>query len=65
MIGAALPDADKPVRLVTGRSPFPAAVDRFHAWIQHEAPGRAHLEALAAVGLAAAALAAFRRPPAG
>ena len=61
MAGAALPDADKPARLFLGRSPFPAAVDRFHGRIQREAPGRAHLEVLAAAGLAAAAFAALRR----
>jgi hypothetical protein len=65
MAGAALPDADKPARLFFGRSPFPAAVDRFHGRIQREAPGRAHLEVLAAAGLAAAAFAALRRGCAG
>jgi hypothetical protein len=40
MAGAALPDIDKPCRLWFGRSPFPAAVDRFHSAIQREAPGR-------------------------
>ena len=61
MTGAALPDADKPARLFFGRSPFPAAVDRFHDRIQHEAPGRAHVEILAAFALAAAAARALRR----
>ena len=61
MTGAALPDADKPARLFFGRSPFPAAVDRFHDRIQHEAPGRAHVEILAAFALAAAAASALRR----
>jgi hypothetical protein len=61
MTGAALPDADKPARLFFGRSPFPAAVDRFHDHIQHEAPGRAHVEILAAFALAAAAASALRR----
>ena len=61
MTGAALPDADKPARLFFGRSPFPAAVDRFHGRIQHEAPGRAHVEILAAFALAAAAASALRR----
>ncbi len=41
MAGAALPDIDKPTTLWFGWSPFPAAVDRFHAGIQDEAPGRA------------------------
>ena len=61
MAGAALPDIDKPAKLFFGRSPFPVAVDRFHQRIQREAPGRAHLELLAAGGLAAAALVAVRR----
>jgi hypothetical protein len=62
MAGAALPDADKPAKLFFGRSPFPAAVDWFHGRIQREAPGRAHLEVLAAAGFAAAALAVLGRP---
>jgi hypothetical protein len=60
MTGAALPDLDKPVKLCFGRSPFPGVVDRFHAGIQREASGRAHLEVLAAAALAAVALAALR-----
>jgi hypothetical protein len=40
MVGAALPDLDKPSRIFFGRSPFPAAVDAFHGRIQDEAPGR-------------------------
>ncbi len=40
MLGACLPDADKPSDLFFGRSPFPAAVDRFHGAIQHESPRR-------------------------
>ena len=62
MAGAALPDVDKPTRLWFGRSPFPAAIDRFHTRIQDEAAGRAHIEVLAAAAFAAAALAALRRP---
>ena len=60
MTGAALPDIDKPALLFFGRSPFPAAVDRFHGRIQREAPDRAHLELLAAGALAVAALTALR-----
>jgi hypothetical protein len=60
MAGAALPDIDKPATLFLGRSPFPAAVDRFHCRIQREAAGRAHLEVLAAGGFAAAAVTALR-----
>ncbi|MGH6654675.1 MAG: metal-dependent hydrolase [Actinocrinis sp.] len=40
MVGAALPDLDKPARLAFGRSPFPKAVDDFHGRIQDEAPHR-------------------------
>ncbi len=58
--GAALPDAEKPATLWFGRSPFPAAVDRFHGRIQREAAHRARLELLAAGGLSAAALIALR-----
>jgi hypothetical protein len=61
MAGATLPDLDKPANVWFGWSPFPAAVDRFHSRIQHEAPRRARLE-LAVAGLfAAAALIALRR----
>ena len=62
MTGAALPDIDKPTKLWFGWSPFPAAVDRFHARIQPEAPGRAHIELLAAAAFGSAALIALRRP---
>ena len=62
MIGAALPDIDKPAKLFFGRSPFPRAVDRFHIRIQREASGRAHVELLAASAFGAAALTALRRP---
>jgi hypothetical protein len=40
MVGAALPDLDKPARLAFGRSPFPRWVDEFHGYIQDEAPHR-------------------------
>jgi hypothetical protein len=60
MAGAALPDLDKPSRLFFGRSPFPGAVDRFHAAIQHEKSRRAHYEATAAVILGSVALAILR-----
>jgi len=62
MAGAALPDLDKPGRLFFGRSPFPAAVDRFHGRIQREAWHRGYVEILAAAALTPAALTAFRRP---
>jgi len=62
MAGAALPDIDKPSRLWCGRSPWPAAVDRFHGRIQREARGRAHRELATAVAFAAAALVLLRPP---
>jgi len=61
MAGAALPDVDKPTRMWFGWSPFPPALDHFHSAIQDEAPRRAHVEALAAAALAAAALTRLRR----
>lgn len=61
MAGAALPDIDKPTTLWFGWSPFPAAVDRFHAGIQREAKSRYPVEVLAAGGFGSAALAALRR----
>src|ERR1700751_4516027 len=36
MAGAALPDIDKPCKIVFGRSPWPRFVDRFHSGIQRE-----------------------------
>ncbi len=62
MAGAALPDLDKPAVVWLDRSPFPRAVTRFHGRIQHEAPGRARRELLAAGALAVAALVVLRRP---
>ena len=55
MVGAALLDLDKPGKYFVGASPFPAAVDRFHAEIQE---GREHehkmgQELAVAAGLAA------------
>jgi hypothetical protein len=64
MIGAALPDVDKPAKLWFGRSPWPRAVDEFHIRIQPEASGRAHIELLAATVFGAAALAALGWRPA-
>jgi hypothetical protein len=60
MAGAALPDLDKPGRLWFGRSPWPAAVDRFHGVIQNEAPDRFGRELTAMGAFAVAALAALR-----
>ncbi len=49
MLGACMPDTDKPSQLFFGFSPFPAAVDRFHNAIQHESTGRLPHEAAVAV----------------
>lgn len=38
VLGACLPDMDKPGRQFFGRSPFPARFDAFHARIQPESP---------------------------
>ena len=62
MLGAALPDVDKPAKQFLGWSPWPGPVDRFHNRIQREASGRAHIELLAASAFAAAAFAALRQP---
>jgi hypothetical protein len=56
MAGAALPDLDKPALLWFGVSPFPPPVDRFHTWIQDEAPDRFGYEAAVAAAFAGAAL---------
>ncbi len=55
MVGAALLDTDKPARYFFGRSPFPPAVDRFHADIQRgrEHPHKMRQEFAVAAGLAA------------
>ena len=60
MAGASIPDLDKPAKLWFGRSPFPAAIDRFHIGIQDEALHRFYVELLAAAALAPAALIALR-----
>lgn len=63
MVGAALPDLNKPSRLFFGRSPFPRRVDSFHGRIQDEAPHRfySHEVTGAVVFAAAYALLAHRR----
>ena len=60
MLGAALPDLDKPSRIWFGFSPWPAAVDHFHARIQDEAPGRFMHEAVPASFFAWSALLMLR-----
>jgi hypothetical protein len=62
MAGAALPDLDKPSIVFFGRSPWPGVVDRFHNWIQDEAPHRFKYELAAAALFLAAAVALLRRP---
>lgn len=63
MAGAAAPDLDKPARLWFGRSPWPAAVDRFHSSIQNEAQHRFRQEMTVMAALATGLLAvrAIRR----
>lgn len=55
--GSCLPDMDKPALMFYGRSPFPAALDQFHAAIQHESPKRMSQEIRVAAVLSAAVLA--------
>lgn len=65
MVGAALLDTDKPARHFFGKSPFPQAVDRFHADIQRgrEHPHKMRQEFVVAASLAVvvAALCTGRR----
>lgn len=57
MLGACLPDANKPSRLVFGKSPFPDFVERFHSVIQKESPSRMPQEVImASVGALTAAV---------
>ena len=62
MVGAALLDLDKPGKHFVGQSPFPAAVDRFHARIQEgrEHDHRMRQEFAVAGGLAVLAVALVR-----
>ena len=48
MLGACAPDADKPGNVFFGRSPYPAAVDRWHGSIQRESPRKMPQEFLVA-----------------
>jgi hypothetical protein len=59
LAGACLIDLDKPGRHFLGRSPFPAAVDRFHGRIQNEVPNGRWTEAATAAALVVAVGAAF------
>ncbi len=49
MLGACLPDADKPSELFFGRSPFPLALDDWHKQIQRESPRRMPQEVVLAI----------------
>jgi hypothetical protein len=60
LAGACIVDMDKPGRHFFGRSPFPAAIDRFHGRIQNEAPVGRWVEAAAAAALAACVAGVFR-----
>ena len=61
MLGACLPDADKPSDLFFGRSPFPAWVDEVHKRIQNEAHERMPFEAVGGLVGSFAARALLRR----
>ena len=61
MLGACLPDADKPSTLFFGRSPFPAWLDAAHRRIQNEAHERMPYEAIGGVVGAVAVRALLRR----
>jgi hypothetical protein len=66
MVGAALPDLNKPAKVFFGRSPFPKSFDDFHGRIQDEAPDRFRSHELVAAaafsaGFAALVLAGRRR----
>jgi hypothetical protein len=68
MAGAAVPDLDKPAMLWFGRSPWPSAIDRFHAAIQDEASDRfgremAFMAAFAVAGLIARQVSGTRGRP--
>ncbi len=54
MLGAAVPDTDKPALMFFGRSPFPQAVDRFHSRIQRESAHGIRTEVRAALALVVA-----------
>jgi hypothetical protein len=61
--GACVIDMDKVGRHLVGRSPFPAAVDRFHGRIQRQRPVGGLIEAATAVALAATLSALRGRGP--
>lgn len=63
VLGACLPDVDKPAELFFGRSPFPRWVDDAHARLQEgrESPHRLARDAVLAALGAVAVVAALRR----
>ncbi|MGH9094658.1 MAG: hypothetical protein ACRDXE_05800 [Acidimicrobiales bacterium] len=61
MVGAALPDADKPCEHFLGFNPFPRVVREIHDRIQREAPHRLPHEVVAAGLLAVLAAWTIRR----
>ncbi len=60
VVGACVPDLDKPAELFFGRSPFPAALDAWHARIQPESPDLLVRDGFVAFAAAAAVLAGLR-----
>ena len=52
MLGAAVVDADKPMRYFFGWNPFPAAVQRLHTRVQRQAPNRMGVELFVGAALA-------------
>jgi hypothetical protein len=63
MLGACLPDADKPSKLFFDRSPFPKVVDGWHAAIQTEDPQRMGQEVVLVAGTLLVASWLLRRRP--
>ena len=61
MLGAALPDADKPMQYFFGWNPFPEPVQRFHKRVQNQAEHRLPAEILVGAALVALAVTAVRR----
>ena len=61
ILGACIVDMEKPCRHFVGRSPFPAALDRFHHRIQTERPLGWVVEAIAGAILAGIVVPGLRR----
>jgi hypothetical protein len=60
MVGAALPDADKPMEYFFGVNPFPKPVQTFHSWVQREAEHRLPHEVASALVLGLALIVTIR-----